>query len=173
MAKLFQPSEKINRAALEVLPIIEAGEKEKALSKISTFQDSEPGARYTLARLLISTGQARRSRVILECGTEAFERLKAKSAPPNDPSLYYDVANGYHELYSIAVHGDHANVFDCEDSARKALRYAERGPKGDTWALTNLGNLYDEVGRPIEALRTYDRALAIDPNFGMVLATGV
>lgn len=162
-------SEKINRAAQELFPLIEAGEKDKVLAKISAFQDSEPGARYTLARLLVSTGQAQRNRAILECGIEAFERLKTKAAPPADPVLYYDVANGYLELYSIAVQDERANVFDCEDSARKALRYAQRGPQGDTWALTNLGNLYDEVGRPVEALRAYGRALAIDPDFGMAL----
>jgi tetratricopeptide (TPR) repeat protein len=72
-------------------------------------------------------------------------------------------------LCSIAVREEHANIFDCEDAAKKALRYADRGPKRDTWALTNLGNFYDEVGRPIEALRAYDRALAIDPDFGMAL----
>jgi tetratricopeptide (TPR) repeat protein len=162
-------SEKINRAAQELFSLIEAGEKDKVLAKINAFQDSEPGARYTLARLLVSTGQAQRNRAILECGIEAFERLKTKAAPPADPVLHYDVANGYLELYSIAVQDERANVFDCEDSARKALRYAQRGPQGDTWALTNLGNLYDEVGRPVEALRAYGRALAIDPDFGMAL----
>lgn len=169
MVKPFAPSEKIERAAREILPIIEAGDKEKALGKISAFQADEPGARYTLVRVLVSTGQIRRSRAILECATEAFERLMNKSAPPNDPLLYYDMTNGYSELFAIAVHDDRANVFDCENVVKRALRYADRGPKGDTWSLTNQGNLYDQVGRPIEALRSYERALTIDPNFGMAI----
>ena len=36
-------------------------------------------------------------------------------------------------------------------------------------ALTNLGNLYDEIGRPVEALHCYERALTADPDFGMAL----
>jgi thioredoxin-like negative regulator of GroEL len=95
MVRQFQASEKINNAALEILAIIETGDKEKALGKIGAFQDSEPDARFTLARLLISTGQVRQNRAIIECGTEVFERLKAKSAVPADPTLYYDVTNGY------------------------------------------------------------------------------
>jgi tetratricopeptide (TPR) repeat protein len=169
MVRPVQPSEKVRRAAKEILSIIEGGDNEKALSRISAFQGDEPGARYMLARVLVSTGQVRESRAILECGVEAFERLKAKSAPPNDPLLYYDITNGYAELLAMTMRDDHASIFDCEDIARRALRYANRGPKDDPWALTNLGTLYDQVGRPLEGLSAYERALAIDPRFGMAI----
>ncbi|MGO9189563.1 MAG: LA2681 family HEPN domain-containing protein [Streptosporangiaceae bacterium] len=169
MARSVQPSEKVRRAAKEILSIIEGGDNEKALSRISAFQGDEPGARYMLARVLVSTGQVRESRAILECGVEAFERLKAKSAPPNDPLLYYDITNGYAELLAMTMRDDHASIFDCEDIARRALRYANRGPTDDPWALTNLGTLYDQVGRPLEGLSAYERALAIDPRFGMAI----
>lgn len=169
MVRPVQPSEKVRRAAKEILSIIEGGDNEKALSRISAFQGDEPGARYMLARVLVSTGQVRESRAILECGVEAFERLKAKSAPPNDPLLYYDITNGYAELLAMTMRDDHASIFDCEDIARRALRYANRGPKHDPWALTNLGTLYDQVGRPLEGLSAYERALAIDPRFGMAI----
>ena len=169
MVKPVQPSEKVRQAAKEILSIIKGGDTEKALSRISAFQGDEPGARYMLARLLVSTGQVRESRAILECGVQAFERLKAKSAPPNDPLLYYDITNGYAELLAMAMRDDHADIFACEDIARRALRYAARGPKDDPWALTNLGNLYDQVGRPLEGLSAYERALTIDPRFGMAI----
>jgi tetratricopeptide (TPR) repeat protein len=169
MVRPVQPSEKVRRAAKEILSIIEGGDNEKALSRISAFQGDEPGARYMLARVLVSTGQVRESRAILECGVEAFERLKAKSAPPNDPLLYYDITNGYAELLAMTMRDDHANIFDCEDIARRTLRYADRGPKADPRALTNLGNLYDQVGRPLEGLSAYERALTIDPRFGMAI----
>jgi hypothetical protein len=75
MVKPVQPSEKVRRAAKEILSIIAGGEKEKALGRVSSFQGDGPGARYMLARVLVSTGQIRESRAILECGVEAFERL--------------------------------------------------------------------------------------------------
>jgi tetratricopeptide (TPR) repeat protein len=169
MVRPVQPPEKVRRAAKEILSIIGDGDHEKALSRISAFQGDEPDLRYMLARVLISTGQLRESRAILECGVQAFECLKAKSAPPNDPMLYYDITNGYAEQLAMTMRDDHASIFGCEDFARRALRYADRGPKDDPWALTNLGTLYDQVGRPLEGLSVYERALAIDPHFGMAI----
>jgi tetratricopeptide (TPR) repeat protein len=169
MVEPAAPSEEIRQAALEVIPLIESGDKERALRSVLSFQGDDPGARYLLARVLVSTGQVRESPAIVECGVEAFERLKAKSAPPNDPLLYYDMANGYAELFAMAVRDDQANVFDCEDVVRRGLRYADRAPRNDPWALTNLGNLYDQIGRPLEGLRAYERALDIEPSFGMAI----
>ena len=36
-------------------------------------------------------------------------------------------------------------------------------------ALTDAGNSYDEVGRYLDALEMYDRALRLDPSFAMAL----
>jgi tetratricopeptide (TPR) repeat protein len=169
MVERAKPSEQIRQAAKETISIIESGDKESALSTVLTFQGGEPGARYLLARVLVSTGQVRARRAIIECGVEAFERLKANTAPPDDPLLYYDMVTGYSELLAMAVRDDHASVFDCEDIVRRALRYADRAPRNDPWALTNLGTLYDQAGRPLEGLRAYERALDIDPSFGMAI----
>lgn len=36
-------------------------------------------------------------------------------------------------------------------------------------AIVNLGNLYDEIGRPLEAIITYEKVLARTPDFGMAI----
>jgi hypothetical protein len=46
MVKPVRPPEKVLQAAKEILSIIEGGDTEKALSRISSFQGDEPGARY-------------------------------------------------------------------------------------------------------------------------------
>ena len=125
--------------------------------------------RFTLIRVLISTGQHNRDRAVLACAVEAFERLKAKSKRPLGAETYYDIANGYLELHELAVEDDRANIFDDEKHVSAALRYGEEGAASGPSALTNLGNLYDEAGRPLEALTAYERALAMDPDFGMAL----
>jgi len=161
--------QKLQRAADEILGLIRDGETDRAFQKISAFQGDASVTRYTLIRLLVSTGQQNRDRAVLTCVLDAFERLKSKAKGPLGPETYYDIANGYMELYALAVHTDEANVFDCEDDVTAALGYGQRGTATGPEALTNLGNLYDETGRPLEALRCYERALAINPEFGMAL----
>jgi tetratricopeptide (TPR) repeat protein len=161
--------QKLQSAAGEILGLIRDGDTARAFQKIAAFQGDASVTRYTLIRLLVSTGQQNQDRAVLTCALEAFERLKAKAKGPLGPETYYDIANGYLELFDLAVHTDGANVFDCEEGVTAALRYGERGAADGPRALTNLGNLYDETGRPVEALRCYERALAIDPEFGMAL----
>jgi len=145
------------------------GDAAKAFQKISAFQGDSSVTRFTLIRVLVSTGQQNQDQAVLTCALDAFERLKAKAKSPLGPEAYYDIANGYQELYVVGVHNDGANVFDCEETVTAAFRYGERGAASGPRALTNLGNLYDETGRPVEALSCYERALAIDPEFGMAL----
>ena len=161
--------QKLYRAAGEILGLIRDGDTAKAFQKIAAFQGDASVTRFTLSRLLVSTGQQNQDRAVLTCALDAFERLKAKAKGPLGPEVYYDIANGYLELYALAVHTDGTNVFDCEETVTAALRYGERGAKDGPRALTNLGNLYDETGRPVEALGCYERALAIEPEFGMAL----
>jgi len=161
--------QKLQRAAAEILSLIQSRDTAKAFQKISAFQGDASVTRFTLIRRLVSAGQQDRDRAVLTCALEAFDRLKSKAKGPLGPQTYYDIANGYLELFALAVHDDGASVFDCEDVVANAQRCGERGAADGPRALTNLGNLYDETGRPVEALRCYERALAIDPEFGMAL----
>jgi tetratricopeptide (TPR) repeat protein len=161
--------QKLQGAAVEVLALIQDGDIAEAFQKISAFQGDASVTRFTLIRVLVSAGQQNQDRAVLTCALDAFERLKPKAKGPLGPEVYYDIANGYIELFGLAVHDDGTNVFDCEELVTAALRYGERGAADGPRALTNLGNLYDETGRPVEALRCYERALAIDPEFGMAL----
>lgn len=157
--------ETIYAAAPEILELIDAGRTDEAIERILAFKQSGKGTRYTLIRVLISTGQHRDDARLTRCALDAFERIKAKA--PNDPELFYDIANGYQVLVESALHTAPGAGFDCEEEIKQAIRYFGKAGDHDPRAVTNLGNLYDTIGRPVEAIACYERALAVDPGFAM------
>ena len=167
-----QPSDaegKLHQALTDITELLKTpGSHDRAIEKMVSFQGDRQITRFSLLQLVIATGQEVRNRQLIQVGLDAFERLKAK-LPKGDPTLYYNVATGYQELYAFQLGQDGANIFGCENTIASALKYAARAPATDPRVLTNLGNLYDEIGRPVEAIDCYERALAIDGNFGMAL----
>jgi len=159
--------QKVYAAAPDIIKLVEADRVDEAIDKILAFRPSGNGTRYALIRVLISTRQVRNSARLTRCALHAFERIKAKA--PNDPELFYDVANGYQVLIESAMQADPGAGFDCEDMIKQALRYFGKADQTDPRVVTNLGNLLDTLGRPVEAIACYERALALDPTFAMAL----
>ncbi|BCL78984.1 hypothetical protein ccbrp13_14490 [Ktedonobacteria bacterium brp13] len=123
--------------------------------------------RYTLIKNLLAVGQLYRSEAIIQCALEAFDKVEAQA--PNDTQLYYNLATCYLELYDMHTRNDGANIFDCEDLIKQGIKYTEKASPSDPRMLTNLGNLYDVVGRPVEAINCYERVLRRKEGFGMAL----
>ena len=90
-----------------------------AVAKIVGFKGKKSATRYTLIKALLSIGQEYKSKAIIQCALDAFDKVKAKA--PNDPDLYYNIATCYHELYDICRQNDGANIFDCEDIINSCL----------------------------------------------------
>jgi tetratricopeptide (TPR) repeat protein len=159
---------KLRQAMLVIAKLLDVTEgHDKAIKAIVSFQSTGQVTRFTLLQLVIATGQDAGNRQLIHVGLDAFEKLKSK-LPKDDPTLYYNVATGYLELYDFQRQ-EGVNIFDCEDTITNALKYAGRAPATNPRVLTNLGNLYDEIGRPVEAIDCYERALRIDEDFGMAL----
>lgn len=152
-------------AAPKIINLVEAGRGGDAIDKILAFRSSGEATRYTLIRVLIATGQHRDDTRLTRCALDAFERIRAKA--PNDPEMFYDIANGYQVLVESALRSAPGAGFDCEGEIKQALRYFGKAGDHDPRAVTNLGNLYDTIGRPVEAIACYERALGIDPGFAM------
>ncbi len=96
----------------------------------------------------------------------------------DNPGIAYNIANTENELWRLAV--KRAGRVGALESARSHLHqaralFSQVGDDGKApqhlrvQALTNLGNTYDHMGRDIDALDCYERALAVDPKFGMAL----
>jgi tetratricopeptide (TPR) repeat protein len=138
-----------------------------AIAKIVGFEEREFDTRYTLIKVLLSIGQDYRSKAIIQCALDAFDKVETQA--PDDSDLYYNLATCSHELYDIRTRNDGANIFDCEDIVKRGFKYAQKASVSDPRLWTNLGNLYEVVGRPVEAIDCYERALFRDEKFGMAL----
>ena len=155
----------LEAALQQVQDLLDAEQEGKALDRILAFKQDPQITRFTLIQALISTGQQRSDLKLTLCALEAFERIKAKA--PYDSGLYYDIASAYLECVDSAVRIDRVSIFDCESEIDKAIKYFRKANLADSRVLTNFGNLYDLIGRPIEALDCYERALVSDSNFAM------
>lgn len=161
-------NDELHEPVKEILVLLKKqNDHDAAVAKIIGFRGKKPATRYTLIQVLLSTGQHYKDRELIQCALDAFDKVKAKA--PNDSALYYDIATCYQELYDLRRRSDGANIFDCEDLIKQSLKYAQKASASDPRVLTNLGNLYDTVGRPVDAIDCYDRALRRDESFGMAM----
>jgi tetratricopeptide (TPR) repeat protein len=172
-SKMSMPSDKpandeLRETVKEIVNLLNKDDgHDVAVAKIVSFKGKKSATRYTLIQILLSTGQHYKSKAIIQCALDAFDKVKAKA--PNDPALYYDIATCYHELYDLRLRDDGANIFDCEDIIKQGFKYAQKASASDPRVLTNLGNLYDAAGRPVEAINCYEHTLRRDKSFGMAL----
>lgn len=155
--------ELLREAAESVVKLVAADKEDEAVEKMVNFRSRGQVTRDLLIRTVISTGQHFESAPLTRAALAAFERVK-QSAKPDGP-YYYDVANGYQILYEQGSGAKGESAFEMGEVVNAAIRYFGRAHLPE--ARTNLGNLLDSVGRPLEALKAYQEALALDPEFGM------
>lgn len=111
-------------AAPKIIDLVEADRGGDAIDKILAFRSSGDGTRYTLIRVLIATGQHRDDARLTRCALDAFERIKAKA--PNDPEMFYDIANGYQVLVESALRSAPGAGFECEGEINQAISTSAR-----------------------------------------------
>jgi len=112
---------KLHQAMREIAKLLGTAEgHDKAIDKIISFRGVGRIARFTLLQLVIAAGQEAGNRQLTQIGLDTFDRLKAK-LPSDDTMLYYNVANGYHELYAFQRQ-DGASIFDCEGTITSVLK---------------------------------------------------
>jgi tetratricopeptide (TPR) repeat protein len=155
--------ELLHEAAESVVKLVAADRENEAVEKMVNFRSRDEVTRDLLIRTVISTGQHFENAPLTRAALAAFERVK-RSARPDGP-YYYDVANGYQILYEQGSGARGENAFEMGEVVNAAVRYFGRSDLPEAW--TNLGNLLDSVGRPLDALKAYQEALALDPEFGM------
>ena len=123
------------------------------------------------------------------CGDEALpegcrkaielshDLLERPLTPENKTVLNYFTANAWHNLWSRKTN-EQRWAWEQEELARQIL-HLRRALLDEGFAfvpayrqceiLVNLGNLMDHVGRFVDALQYWQRAMEIDPDFGMAV----
>jgi hypothetical protein len=111
--------------------------------------------------------------------TKAREMWAAVSeAMPDNPQFLYNEGSTAECAFRAVMRRDgHAAALESErknlDFAREAYLAVGQDGQADQalrlQALTNLGNSFDTLGRDLEAIEAYDKALAINSGFGMAL----
>lgn len=91
--------------------------------------------------------------------------------------LHYFRANAFETQLDLADQGrswawDVPHLQNVLLELRRAVRdeaFAKLNPFRQCQIYTNLGNKLNSIGRPVEALMQWDRAIALNPNFAMAL----
>jgi len=93
-----------------------------------------------------------------------------------DSALGYNLAVTELDLWKLAIEeqgfvpaleGFRSHLQDARTLLRRAGDDETLPAERRVQALTNLANCFDSMGRDVDALAAYERALAIDPRFGM------
>lgn len=158
---------KIRKTVEAVKRLVKTGQTDEAVDKILAFHVDTRLTRLVLIQALLTIAQNTQDRDLTLTTLEAFDKVKRN---PVDNLTYYNVATSYSELYEMCIKLDKANIFDCADDIKNAIKYFEKAGNSDPRVTTNLGNLFDGIGRPIEAIDQFDLAIKHDKTFGM--ATG-
>lgn len=133
---------------------------------------------YIASGLLIDIGSALSSEEIITEGIDLLERdFKAIVYDEQYAvTAHYNLANGYSALFDLKrIEDPYAACFKETElaSARfhyeRALEYHSQDPMIISQIWVNLGNCFDTLGRVIDALECYEKALRWKQDHGMAL----
>ncbi len=177
MARNIDTDAAFQAAQREAMALLDAGNPSGAVALADDCVptgDQELHVTHLQAAMCTDGGLRLGKRDLVERGMVLWQQL----GPDTQPAIAYNLANAEMAIYELAVkQGELPAVFEQERHHLRSARtrFARIGAevaaprKLRLQALTNAANAYDKVGRYLDALDCYDRALAIDPNFGMAL----
>src|SRR4030042_4989229 len=137
-----------------------------------------PYTSYIVSGLLIDIGSALDKEEIILEGIGLLEKRFNDIATDERlaATASYNRANGYYALYAIkrrrstfAYFSKTIELDKARHYFRKALEFNSVDPHFVSQIWVNLGNCFDNVGRVIEALDCYEKALKYEPPHSMAL----
>ena len=135
-------------------------------------QGKEPNVRHLRACVYTDAGIRLKDPSLVQEGVRIWDEME----PYNSVTISYNLASAQLHLWQLAV--EQAGLGDAWLDKRSHLHEARRlfnlvaqHREADTEsrlnALTDCGNSFDNVGRYLDALDCYERALKLDAAFGM------
>ena len=158
--------------------LLNEGSADKAVAlaaKLVSDQDQDWNVKQMKALVYVVGGEQLKKKKLVERGAQIFRELSSKNGSPD---ISYNLASAELRLWEMAVADSDLGTawLNKHENLREARRLFDsiandlKAPvELRLKALTDAGNSYDIVGRYLDALEQYDRALRIDPSFGMAL----
>lgn len=162
-------------AHAEMVRLLDNGDARAAIAFAEALAPGparEPSVELIRAAACTEGGFMLERRDLVEKGANLWRTLK----PRDSATIAYNLANAENALWELAVRkNDFAQAWQHDRQHMHAARVIfERVGADDSaaselraQALTNAGNSYDNVGRDLDALDCYERAIGLDPGFGM------
>ena len=159
IARLLNEAESANRAVDLAESLVAGAGQEVNVTQLRAYTYADAGFKL-------------KDSLLIEKGAEAFRKLNSHSSA----TVSYNLASIQLHLWQLAV--EQAGLGDAWLNKRSHLHEARRlfnlvvqHKEADTElrlkALTDCGNSFDIVGRYLDALDCYERALKLDSSFGM------
>ncbi len=173
----------INELINEAYQRIEMGEIEESLKilfNIEQLEINEVDKAYLSSGLYIDIGYIKKNYNLINKGIKLLEKhlevLKLRGELYQ--SVFYNLGNGYISLYNLnKLDNSYYGFMNKSTELNKAMEYykesLESKIKDDNIVVqtyVNFANALDLTGRSIEAIEFYDKALSINPNYGMGIA---
>ena len=160
----------LEKGLLAVRALMKNGEYKKALAKFEKYEQKYPEHPLIILNrsgLRIDAGERLDDMDMIEQAVLDIEMLLENTVPDSFYGiLHYNRANGIqHRIRKYF--DDHGTYFGAEEDIAKCMDSFKQVGTDD--AIVNLGNLYDEIGRPLEAIVTYEKVTVRTPDFGMAI----
>lgn len=164
MSKKHTPK-KPNQLLEKIESVYESGNFEGAKSQVEEFRKIFSDLEIFVIGPMINIGARTNDVSLIKDAIQVFEHTSPEDL---DAQFFYNAGNGYQILFEHRLFNGE-DIFEIHDLIKNAVHCFKSVPLRSPAVLTNQGNLYDEIGRPIEALKLYEAALSIDRKFGMAL----
>lgn len=176
-----QKIQEISREIKSISDLINESKYQEALQRISTFEKQYPNNKtleFNKLGFFVDIGFGLKDGKIIKEGIDiGEENLKNIQKIEYKTNICYNLANGYFSLYSLSERKNgiesvpqSENLQKAKSHFRNSIKFCDDynfDLKKQLWV--NCGNCLDTLGRGIEALYAYDRALKIDKNFSMAI----
>lgn len=147
-----------------------------ALGIVNNLKESNSSYGAFLAcGILIDIGNIQRNVDLVIEGTNILEKVfddVKKDYPSIGATAHYNLANGYSSLFKFKKpnfsHYTDSELHKAKFHYRKALEN-EINTNLKVQIFTNIANCFDNIGRVLDGLEFYEKALELNPNHSMAL----
>lgn len=173
--------QKIARELKNISCFINEGKYQEALLAFKLLEKEHPNNKtieFNKLALLVDTGYGLKDEKIIQEGLDVGEKcLKANKYEKHQADLHYNLANGYTALFTLTERDkgieripQSENLQKAKSHFRKAVQYMNDFDFDlKKQLLVNYANCLDTLGRGMESLCEYNKALQIDYKFSMAI----